>query len=246
MKYVNFSENFRVKMTNIPPPPYETVALGVDHFAYEQLTVGILRDAVLEFVTIQKLWLPLEPRINEFRWALKSTLLGKPSWRVNLNRWCPFWFSFNTYELWDPNSKKPLRVLHTDETLSDLLIEHTKAPRRVFFFVEELKTQLQWKPKISYKDNMLKTNYRDRNTSNSDKKADEEKMLMTLSNWDSCSDTKCQMQWKQSPIQSLSFVTCFSYPVLVPIVLPVYTVFGVNTGGLDPLRYGATPENSQS
>jgi hypothetical protein len=68
MKYVNFSENFQVKMTSIPPPPCETIPLGVNNVLYEQLTVGILRDRELEFVTIQKLWLPLKPRINEFRW----------------------------------------------------------------------------------------------------------------------------------------------------------------------------------
>lgn len=55
-------------MINIPPPPYETVPLGVAHLAYEQLTVGILREDELEFVIIEKLWLPLKPRINEFRW----------------------------------------------------------------------------------------------------------------------------------------------------------------------------------
>ncbi|GJQ11284.1 hypothetical protein GpartN1_g3075.t1 [Galdieria partita] len=236
MKYVNFSTKFRVKMTNIPPPPYETVPLGVDHFAYKQLTVGILRDEELEFVTIEKLWLPLEPRINEFRWALKSTFLGKPSWRVNLNRWCPFWFSFNTHELWDPNSKKPLRVLHTDETLSDLLTEHIKAPRRVFFFLEELKTQRQWKPKVSYKvHSTLETTNTNHHT-NSDKQADEEKMLMTMANWDSNFETKCQ---------SVSYaIIPFTCPVLVPIFLPVYTLPGMNSGVLDTIRYGTSSGSS--
>ncbi|KAK4522388.1 hypothetical protein GAYE_HTGSCF06PCTG21G0271 [Galdieria yellowstonensis] len=225
MKYVNFSENFQVKMTSIPPPPCETIPLGVNHVLYEQLKVGILRDRELEFVTIQKLWLPLKPRINEFRWDLKSTYLGKPSWKVNLKRWCPFWFCFNIYEFWDPNSKKPLRQLHTDETLSDLLLEHMKAPRRVFFFVEELKAQQQWKPKVSYKHQHLETNNADENISenNFDKKRDEEKML-TLS---SC-DHKKYPKWdemsivRQRCMTSCPYICPLHYPLLVPVYIPVY------------------------
>ncbi|GJQ08876.1 hypothetical protein GpartN1_g667.t1 [Galdieria partita] len=252
MKYVHFSKNFQVKITNISPPPYETVPLGVDNFAYEYLTVGILRDEELEFVTIRKLWLPQKTRINEFRWALKSTRLGEPSWRVKLNRWCQFWYSFNTYELWDPRSKKPLRLIHTDETLNDLLIEHTKGPRRVFFFVEELKTQPQWRPKkqVPYRQNTLETNM---DTSNSLKKTDEEKIQMTVSSWDhNNNNAKCQQeemlesfvsQCSSSTLQGFPCVVPFVYPVVVPIYVPVYT-FYENFESLGPARYGEATRDS--